>query len=83
MIVASVGSGLPVIWIAIAALLVVRLAIGLKRRNRRQNAGAPVPSPATSSARRRPPGGRPDVHRWRHPPRGPRAHRRLRVEGRR
>ena len=46
MMLASAGSGLPIIWIVIGALLVIRVAIGLRRRNRRQHASAPVPSPA-------------------------------------
>jgi ABC-2 type transport system ATP-binding protein len=41
---ANAGSGSHVIWIVIGALLLVRLAIGVRRRNRRQSANAPVPS---------------------------------------
>ena len=46
MILAIAGSSFPIIWIVIGAALVIRIAIGVGRRNHRQNASAPVPSPA-------------------------------------
>jgi ABC-2 type transport system ATP-binding protein len=52
---ASAGSDSHnIIWIVLGALLVIRLAVGAGRRNRRQSASAPVPSsappaPATAS----------------------------------
>ena len=47
MMLASAASGIPIIWIVIGALLVIRIAIGLRRRNRRQQAGAPAPEPTS------------------------------------
>ena len=81
MMLATRGFRLPVIWIVIGALLVVRVAIGVGRRNRRQSAAAPVSAAGTPRARRHPAGGRADGHGPHHAPRGPRAHGRLRVEG--
>jgi ABC-2 type transport system ATP-binding protein len=55
MMLASAGSDSHnIIWIVLGALLVIRLAVGAGRRNRRQSASAPVPSsappaPATAS----------------------------------
>jgi ABC-2 type transport system ATP-binding protein len=46
MMLATAGSKFPIIWIVIGALLVIRLAIGVGRRNRRQGESAPIPSPA-------------------------------------
>jgi ABC-2 type transport system ATP-binding protein len=43
---ATAGSKFPIIWIVIGALLVIRLAIGVGRRNRRQGESVPIPSPA-------------------------------------
>ncbi len=43
--VASAASGIPIIWVAIGAVLVIRIAIGVRRRNRRQHDGPPVPVP--------------------------------------
>ena len=42
---ANASSHLPIIWVLIGAVLVVRIAIGVRRRSRRQNS-APDPSPA-------------------------------------
>ena len=39
---ATAGSDVPIIWIVIGALLVIRLAIGLGRRNRRHSESAPI-----------------------------------------
>jgi ABC-2 type transport system ATP-binding protein len=47
---ASAGSGFSLLWIVIGALLVIRVAIGLARRNRRQSESVPIDSPATSPA---------------------------------
>src|SRR5580700_8151566 len=44
MMLASAGSSFPIVWFGIGALLVIRIAIGLGRRNRRQHASAPLPS---------------------------------------
>jgi ABC-type transport system involved in cytochrome bd biosynthesis fused ATPase/permease subunit len=44
MILAAAGSDFPIFWVVIGALLVVRLAIGVGRRNRRQRESAPIPS---------------------------------------
>jgi ABC-2 type transport system ATP-binding protein len=46
MMLATAGSKFPIIWIVIGALLVIRLAIGVGRRNRRQGESVPIPSPA-------------------------------------
>jgi ABC-2 type transport system ATP-binding protein len=46
MMLASSGIDSHIIWIVLGALLVIRLAIGAGRRNRRQSAGAPEPSSA-------------------------------------
>ena len=43
MMLANAGSELPIVWVVIGALLVIRIAIGLRRRNRRQRSSAPVP----------------------------------------
>jgi ABC-2 type transport system ATP-binding protein len=40
----TAGSNVPVIWIVIGALLAIRLAVGVRRRNRRQRASVPVPA---------------------------------------
>jgi ABC-2 type transport system ATP-binding protein len=56
MMLASAGSSLPIFWIVIGALLVIRIGIGVRRRNRRQSADSP---PLTHS----PPSPTPDVVR--------------------
>ncbi|MGA2521527.1 MAG: ABC transporter ATP-binding protein [Acidimicrobiales bacterium] len=38
-------SGIPIFWVGIGALLAIRLAVGLGRRNRGHIDGAPVPAP--------------------------------------
>jgi ABC-2 type transport system ATP-binding protein len=45
-ILATGGSGVSIIYLVIGALLVIRIAIGLVRRNRRQSEKAPAPPPA-------------------------------------
>jgi ABC-2 type transport system ATP-binding protein len=46
MMLAHVSSGTHVIWVVIGGLLVIRIAIGVGRRNRRQNANTPAPTVA-------------------------------------
>jgi ABC-2 type transport system ATP-binding protein len=47
MMLASAGSDFPIIWIVLGALLVIRLAIEVGRRNRRHSPSAPVSPPET------------------------------------
>jgi ABC-2 type transport system ATP-binding protein len=47
MMLASAGSDVPIIWIVIGGLLMIRLALEVGRRSRRHRARVPVPSPAT------------------------------------
>jgi ABC-2 type transport system ATP-binding protein len=49
MMLANVVSDSPVFLIVIGALLVIRIAIGVGRRNRRQDSSAPAPAQAPSS----------------------------------
>ncbi len=47
MMLASAGSDFPIIWIVLGALLVIRLAIEVGRRNRRHSPSTTVSPPAT------------------------------------
>ena len=49
MMLASTGSHYPIFLIVIGALLVLRVAIGVRRRDRRQHSSAPVPPSAPSA----------------------------------